>query len=141
MSDIESERKTLGWPHEELDRLRTENERLKGELAESNHWRERHCSDAKAYGEQSQKNWAELTALRAENERLRAEIEQQSIYTKHVEDALQHHNKLLAEANRMLTEVRFYQFPGYMEWNERRLACLSTINQALGDTPPTSTEK
>ena len=53
-----------------LAESQAEVERRKVELHEANQWRERHCADAKAYGERNQRLADEVSRFRAENERL-----------------------------------------------------------------------
>lgn len=79
--------------------------------------------------------------LRTENERLMGELEQQSLYTKHVEDDLAHHKKLLVEAKEALNFI--YDDADFESLEEEAriypvlMKVLAHINQALGETTTT----
>lgn len=56
--------------------LREENELLRAQLEEANHWRERHGKEAILEGRRNHEYWLELRRLRGDNELLRAQLVQ-----------------------------------------------------------------
>lgn len=101
-------------------------ERLRGELAEANHWRDRHCADAKAYGEQSQKNWEEVGRLKVERDRDVALLN-------HKLNAMQ---SALEKAKVRLEEIlQVCEFIDNEDQHQTKLtkATLATIKEVLGE--------
>lgn len=81
----------------------------KAELADAQHWRERHCRESQAYAEQSQKNWSELqemTRLRdlavAEGHRIGAFW---AVRLVEEVDTLKHENRSLKSVAQLADEI------------------------------------
>lgn len=58
----------------EIAPLLEENERLKADLKDSQHWQRRHCEESAANGVQSVEHWKQLQAAASDNAALRKRV-------------------------------------------------------------------